>query len=256
LRLPPERISGGVVAYSSGNHAQAVAIAARFAGVPATIVMPDDAPPAKRQATEGYGAKVIVYDRLRENREEIGGRIAAETGAVLVPPYDHPAIIAGQGTSALEFLEDVPELDALVAPIGGGGLLAGCAICAAAMRPGIRIFGVEPENANDTYLSFKKGERVAIAPPSTIADGLRAPQPGAVTFPILQRHLESVVLVSDDEIREAVFFLLTRVKIVAEASGAASVAAVLFRKLPPGLRNVGVIVSGGNADFDVLLGRR
>src|SRR5713101_2157574 len=199
--IPKDQLSRGVVSYSSGNHAQAVAIAAASVGIPATLVMPSDAPKSKREATRGYGATIVTYDRLREDREAIGNRIAQETGATLVPPYDHPWTIAGQGTAALELLEDVPDLDALVVCIGGGGLMSGCAIAAKALRPGIRIFGVEPADGNDTYLSRKAGERVEIPLPQTIADGLRSSKPGAITFPIIQKHVEDIVLVSDREIR-------------------------------------------------------
>ncbi len=250
--IPSDRLPAGVVAYSSGNHAQAVAIAARHAGIPAILVMPADAPRSKLEATRGYGARVVTYDRLREDRVAIGVRIAQETGASLIPPYDHPWTIAGQGTAALELLEQAPALDALVAPVGGGGLLSGCAIAAKSLNPQIRIFGVEPADANDTYLSFRKGERVEIAPPATLADGLRATKPGEITFPILRALAENILLVSEEEIRAAVKFLLTRMKIVVEPSGAVPAAAVLYRKLPPGIRAAGVILSGGNIDFELL----
>jgi threonine dehydratase len=252
--IPREDLGRGVVAFSSGNHAQAVAIAARHVGARATLVMPDDAPRSKVEATRCYGAGIVVYDRLRENREAIGARIASETGATLVPPYDHPWTIAGQGTAALELLEQAPELDALIAPVGGGGLLSGCAIAAKSVNPKIRIFGAEPEDGNDTFLSFRAGERVEIPPPKTLADGLRATRPGAITFPILRELAEDIVLVSEEELRAALKFLLTRMKILVEPSGAVPAAAVLFRKLPAGIRSVGVILSGGNVDFEVLQG--
>ncbi len=252
--IPPEDLGRGVVAYSSGNHAQAVAIAARHVGIRATLVMPGDAPRSKVEATRRYGAEIVIYDRLRENREAIGARIAAETGATLVPPYDHPWTIAGQGTTALELLEEAPEPDALIAPVGGGGLLSGCAIAAKRINPRIRIFGAEPEDANDTFLSFRAGEPVEIPAPKTLADGLRATRPGAITFPILRELVEEIVLVSEDEIRAALKFLLTRMKILTEPSGAVPAAAVLFRKLPAGIRSIGVILSGGNVDFEVLRG--
>lgn len=252
LSIPAEDLPRGVVAFSSGNHAQAVAIAAAHVGATATIVMPADAPRGKLEATRNRGARVVTYDRRSESREAIAGQILKETGATLVPPFDHPLIIAGQGTAALELLEAIPQLDALVAPIGGGGLLAGCATIAKAIHPGIRIFGAEPERANDTYLSFKAGHPVEIPIPDTIADGLRAPRPGALTFPILQRHVEQVVLVSEDEIRDTVKFLLTRMKLLVEPSGAVAAAAVLHHKLPKDLHSVGVILSGGNMDFEEL----
>ncbi|HEY2845153.1 MAG TPA: threonine/serine dehydratase [Bryobacteraceae bacterium] len=252
--IPKSDLPRGVVAFSSGNHAQAVAIAARSVGIPATLVMPADAPRSKLAATRAQGATIVEYDRFRDDRAAIGARIAAETGATLVPPFDHPWIIAGQGTTALELLEDVPDLDALVAPIGGGGLMSGCSIAARHLRPGIRVIGVEPEKGNDAFLSLQAGKRIEIAPPDTIADGLRTPVPGALTFPILQSNVEQVVLVSDDQIKAAVKFLLARLKILVEPSGAVGAAAALFGKLPPNLGRVGIVLSGGNVDFDVLAG--
>jgi threonine dehydratase len=242
----------GVVTFSSGNHAQAVAIAAYSDGITATIVMPADAPRSKVQATREYGATIIHYDRLRDDRESIGRRIADESGATLVPPFDHPWTIAGQGTAALELLDQAPGLDALVVCIGGGGLLSGSAIAARALHPDIRIFGVEPEDANDTYLSLQGGKRVTIPPPKTIADGLRSPAPGVITFPIIQKHVEDIVLVTDQEIRDTVKFLLERMKMLVEPSGAAAAAALLHHKLPQDLGRVGVILSGGNVDLEFL----
>lgn len=250
--LPKADLSRGVVAYSSGNHAQAVAIAARAAGTTATLVMPTDAPRSKLEATRAQGARIIFYDRLREDRAAIAARIARESGATIVPPFDHPWIIAGQGTTALELLEDVPDLDALVVPVGGGGLIAGCSVAARALRPAIRIFGVEPEAASDTFQSLAAGRRIQIPAPDTIADGLRVPSPGELTFPVIQRYVERILLVSEEEIRAAVKYLLLRMKILVEPSGAASAAAVLFRKLPPGIARAGVILSGGNIDFELL----
>ncbi len=250
--IPKDQLRPGVVTYSSGNHAQGVAIAAAAAGTQATIVMPADAPKSKLEATRGYGAKVVTYDRLKENREAIGKKIADETGATVVPPYDHPWTIAGQGTVALELLEEVPDLDALVVCIGGGGLMSGCSIAAKALKPEIRIFGVEPEDGNDTYLSFRSGERVEIQSPQTIADGLRAQKPGAITFPIIQKNVEDILLVDDSEIRDTMNFLLTRMKIVVEPSGAVPSAAILRHKLPKTLRKIGAIVSGGNVDLEIL----
>jgi threonine dehydratase len=252
LSLPPEAVSKGVVAFSSGNHAQATAIAAKHVGVKATIVMPQDAPRCKVEPTRALGAEIITYDRLRDNREVIAQRILDQTGAFLVPPYDHPLIIAGQGTAALELLEDHPDLDALVICIGGGGLLAGSATIAKSINPAIRIFGAEPELANDTWQSFRKGERVEIPPSVTIADGLRSPSPGKLTFPIIQRLVEDILLVTEDEIRRAVRFCFTRMKTVVEPSGAVSVAPALFQKLPKEVKRVGIIVSGGNMDPESL----
>jgi threonine dehydratase len=242
-----------VIAYSSGNHAQATAIAARHVGAACMIVMPADAPRSKLEATRGYGAKVVTYDRFRENREQITSGIIEKTGATLIPPFDHPLIIAGQGTAALELLDQAPELDALITPVGGGGLLSGSAIAAKSVNPKIRIFGVEPERANDTCLSFQKGERVEITP-DTIADGLRSPTPGKITFAIIRELAEDILLVSEDEIRATLKFLLTRMKILVEPSGAVPAAAVLHRKLPAGIGRVGVILSGGNVDFEQLAG--
>jgi threonine dehydratase len=251
--IPEADRARGVVAFSSGNHAQAiVAIAAASVGAPATIVMPADAPRSKLEATRGYGARVVIYDRLREDREAIGRRIAGETGAALVPPYDHPWIVAGQGTAALELMEEVAGLDALVVCIGGGGLISGCATAAKGLDPSIRVFGVEPEDGNDTWLSLRAGERREIPPPTTIADGLRAQKPGAVTFPIVQRLVDDIFLVSEDQIKAAVKFLLTRMKILAEPSGAVPAAAALAGKLPPGVGRVGILISGGNVDYELL----
>ena len=251
-RLSQEQLNHGVVAYSSGNHAQAVAIAAQAWGASATLVMPTDAPKSKVEATRARGARIVTYDRLREDRTAIGKRIAEETGAALVPPFDHPWTIAGQGTAALELLEDVPDLDALVVPVGGGGLISGCSIAAKHLRPEIRVIGVEPADGNDTYLSLQQGKRVEIQPPETIADGLRSPSPGTLTFPIIQRNVEQVVLVTDQEILDAMKFLLMRLKILVEPSGAITAAAALSGKLPQGLKRVGLILSGGNVDLDVL----
>lgn len=250
--IPPDDLPRGVVTYSSGNHAQAVAIASAAAGTNATIVMPEDAPRSKIEATRGYGARIVLYNRAEESREAIGKKIAEETGAALAPPYDHPWTIAGQGTAALEFLEQTPEIDALAICIGGGGLIAGCSVAAKALRPGIRIFGVEPEAANDTWQSFRAGRRIEIPLPQTCADGLMSTSPGALTFPIVQRNVEDILLVSEQEIRETMKFLLARMKLLVEPSGAVSAAAVLFGKLPAGIGRVGVVLSGGNTDLAFL----
>lgn len=252
LSIPPADLPRGVVAFSSGNHAIAVAIAARHAGAPATIVMPSDAPRSKLETTRTYGPRIVLYDRFTESREEIAARLLEETGATLAPPYDHPMIVMGQGTAALELMEGAPDLDALIVPVGGGGLAAGSATIAKEMRPTIRIFGVEPEDANDTFLSLQAGDRRSIPMSRTIADGLRSPQPGEVTFPIVRESVEQILLVTDDEIREAVKFLLTRLKILVEPSGAVGAAALLFGKAPRNIQNVGVILTGGNIDFDQL----
>lgn len=246
LSLSVEERARGVVAFSSGNHAQAVAIAARDLGMTATIVMPTDSPRAKLEATRAYGANIVFYDRMKDDREAIARKIAADTGAVTAPPFDHEWIIAGQGTLVLELLEEIPNLDAIVVQIGGGGLLAGCSVAAKGLKPEIRVFGAEPAQANDTFLSFQKGERVEITPPDTIADGLRPTKPGALTFPIIQRNVEAVLLATEDEIRHAVSFVESRMKIIVEPSGAVPAAVVLAHKLPDGVKRCGIIVSGGN----------
>ncbi len=253
LTLSAEERQRGVVAFSSGNHAQGVALAARLVGTTAVICMPKDAPLLKVQATRGYGAEIVVYDRHTEDREALARRIASETGRAVVPPFDDDAIMAGQGTVALEFLQEVPSLDALVAPVGGGGLMAGCGTVARTLFPGMQIIGVEPDTANDTWLSIQKGERVTIPPPPTIADGVRLTTPGALTFPILQQTLSDVALVTDDEIRAALRYLVLRAHVVVEPTGAVAAAAVLTGKVPleRGAR-VGVILSGGNIDPPLL----
>jgi threonine dehydratase len=250
--LPEDALARGVVAYSSGNHAQATAMAARHVGAAATIVMPEDAPRSKMDATRALGAHVVTYNRFTESRERIARGIQEPSGATLVPPFDHPLIMAGQGTAALELLEETGRLDALIAPVGGGGLLSGCATIAKEIHPGIRVFGAEPEGANDAFLSLAAGQRVTLPHPETIADGLRSPSLGELTFPVIARLVERVILVSDAEIRATVKFLLLRLKILVEPSGAAAAAAALFRKLPQDLGAVGVVLSGGNVDFEDL----
>ncbi len=254
LSLAPAERARGVVAYSSGNHAQGVALAARIVGTSAIICMPTDAPKLKVEATRGYGAEVVFYDRQKDDRAAVARRIVGDTGRVLVPPYDDPAIMAGQGTAALELLEEIPSLDALVTPVGGGGLMAGCSTVARTLVPSIAVFGVEADTANDTYLSLQKGERVTIPPPPTIADGIRLQTPGELTFPILRENLAGIVLVSDDEIVAAVRLLALRARIVVEPTGAVGAAAVLTGKLSlrKGAR-VGVVLSGGNIDPGLLI---
>ncbi len=254
LSLPAAERARGVVAYSSGNHAQGVALAARMVGSSAIICMPTDAPALKVEATRGYGAEIVFYDRMKDDRAALAQRIASETGRVLVPPYDDYAVMAGQGTAALELWEDAPALDALVTPVGGGGLMAGCATVAKSLAPTIAVIGVEADTANDTYLSLRKGERVTIAPPPTIADGIRVTSPGALTFPILRERLTDVTLVTDAEIVAAVRFLALRARIVVEPTGAVGAAAVLAGRLPlPRGARVGVVLSGGNIDPDLLI---
>lgn len=243
----------GVMAISSGNHAQAVALAAREAGVRAVVAIPADAPKMKVAAARDYGADIRFFDRLTQDREGFGREIAEREGLIMVPPYDDYLIMAGQGTCGLELMEEVPDLDCVLTPCSGGGLFAGVTTAAQALNPKIRCFAVEPETANDTQQSVAAGERVRIPPPSTIADGLRVQIPGALTFPITQQNVDSVLTVSENEILETIRFLLLRLKILVEPSGAAAAAAVFFRKLPAEVRRVGVVLSGGNIDADVLV---
>jgi threonine ammonia-lyase medium form len=251
-RLSEAERANGVVTHSSGNHAQGVALAAKLLGISAVIAMPTDAPASKLAATRGYGAEVVLYDRQTQQRAEVSDQLARERGLTFVHPFDHPHIMAGQGTVALELLEDVPDLEVLVAPIGGGGLLSGCATAAKALNPTLRIFGVETETSNDWWQSFQKGERVKIPPPSTIADGMRTQQPGALTFPVIREKVEEILLVSDAQVIEAVKFLLLRMKILVEPTGAVAPAAVFQKMVRPFGARVGVIVSGGNIDPELL----
>jgi threo-3-hydroxy-L-aspartate ammonia-lyase len=245
-RLSPAQLARGVVAFSSGNHAQAVALSARELGSSAVIVMPRDSPVAKLDAVRGYGAEIVLYDRYTADREQLARDLAAERGLILVPPFDHPHVIAGQGTAALELLDETGELDALVVPVGGGGLIAGSAIAAKGTRPGIRIVGVEPEAGDDTKRSLAAGERVRIDVPRTIADGQAVTSPGELTFAINRDLVDEIVLVSDDEIRDALRFAVDRLKLVLEPSGATGLAALLSGRLDPVPARTGVILSGGN----------
>ena len=256
-RLTAEQLARGIAAYSSGNHAQAVALAARELGSTAAIVMPADTPASKLAAVTGYGAEIITYDRYTGNREQIGERLAAERGLALIPPYEHPHVMAGQGTAALELLEETGELDALVVPVGGGGLMAGSATAAKALHPGIRMIGVEPQAGDDTKRSLAAGERVAVPVARTIADGQAASIPGELTFAVNRRLVDDIALVGDDEIRAAMRFAFDRLKLVLEPSGASGLAALLAGKVPGRPARVGVILSGGNVDtarFAQLLG--
>ena len=251
-QIPLEQRAKGIVAVSSGNHGQAVAIASQALGIHATIVMPSDAPQAKVIATRDRGAEIIPYDRLTTDREVLAREVLDRTGGTFLHPFDDERTMAGQGTLALELLEDVADLDTLLVCVGGGGMIAGCATIAKAINPRLRVYGVEPALANDTYLSLRANERVAVENSLTIADGLRTPKPGVHTFPIVQKLVDDILLVTEDEIKAAVRFLLERCKIVAEPSGAVCVAAALAGKLPAGSGRVGVVVSGGNVDLDVL----
>ncbi|MGK9461736.1 threo-3-hydroxy-L-aspartate ammonia-lyase [Streptomyces sp. G6] len=257
-RLSAGQLAKGVAAYSSGNHAQAVALAARELGTTAVILMPEDAPRSKREATAGYGAEIVTYDRYTQDRTALGEALAEERGLALVPPYDHPHVIAGQGTAALELLEETGALDALVVPVGGGGLVAGSATAAKALHPGIRVVGVEPEAGDDTKRSLDSGERVTVPVPRTIADGQALPTPGEITFSVNRRLVDAIALVSDDEIVAAMRFAFERLKIVLEPSGATALAALMAGRLEPRPRRIGVIASGGNVDagrFAELVGR-
>jgi len=259
-RLSDEQKAHGVITHSSGNHAQAVALVCRELGIRAAVVMPCDAPLAKRAAVEGYGAEVIPYDPATGDRRAIAEALAAERGAVLVPPYDHPHIIAGQGTAALELMEEVGPLDMLLVPCGGGGLLSGSAIAAKGLAPSCCVVGVEPQLADDATRSFRTGVLHSVHNPPTIADGTRTPSLGEITFPLVRRYVDDMLTVSEEAIKEAVRFLFARLKIVVEPSGALGIAALLCGaargdvqgaegclSIEP-VRRVGVIVSGGNID--------
>jgi threonine dehydratase len=246
-QFSPEQRARGVVAFSSGNHAQAIALAAQLLGIPATIVMPQDAPPIKIEATRGYGAEIVFYDRYREDREAIGRALAAERGLTLIPPFDHPHVMAGQGTAAAELIEDVGALDALVVCVGGGGLISGCAVAAKHLAPGCRVIGVEPEAGNDVQLSLAAGRIVHIDVPATIADGAQTQHAGQLTFPVIQALVAEIVTVPDAALVRAMRFFAERMKLVVEPTGALAAAAV-FERLSLAGRRVGVIVSGGNLD--------
>jgi threonine dehydratase len=256
-RFSPAQRQAGVIAFSSGNHAQAVALSARLLGMPSVIVMPHDAPAAKLAATRGYqhgvnGAEVVLYDRYTQDREAIGQRIARERGMTLIPPYDHADVMAGQGTAALELIEDVGALDALLVCVGGGGLISGCAVAAHARSPGVRVIGVEPEAGNDVQQSLARGEIVHIDTPKTIADGAQTQHCGQLTFPVIRRHVERVLTVSDAQLVRTLGFFAERMKMVVEPTGCLAAAALLEGAAGlPDLRGrrVGVILSGGNVDL-------
>ena len=243
-----EQRAKGVLAYSSGNHAQAVALSARLLGMPAAIVMPLDAPPLKIAATRGYGAEVILYDRYKEDREALGQRLAVERGMTLIPPYDHPHVMAGQGTAAKELIEDVGPLDVLVAPVGGGGLISGSAVATKHLVPGCAMFGVEPEAGNDVQQSLRRGEIVHIEVPKTIADGAQTQHAGQLTFPVIRALVDDVVTVSDSQLSKTMLFFAERMKLVVEPTGCLAAAAVLEGMLSVRGKRVGVILSGGNID--------
>jgi threonine dehydratase len=239
----------GVLTYSSGNHAQAIALSASLAGIRATIIMPQDAPALKVGATKGYGGEVVLYDRYKENREEIGRRLAQERGMTLIPPYDHPDVICGQGTAARELFKEVGQLDVLLVPLGGGGLLAGSALAAAALSPSCKVIGVEPEAGNDGQQSLRRGEIVHIAVPDTIADGAMVTHVGEHNFALIRRCVDDIVTVSDAQLVLTMKFFAERMKMMVEPTGCLAAAAALQGVLPVEGKKVGILVSGGNVDL-------
>ena len=247
-KFSDEQRKRGVLAFSSGNHAQAIALSARLAGIKAVIVMPADAPPLKLAATRGYGAEVITYDRMTEDREAIAKKLAEERGMTMIPPYNHADVIAGQGTAAKELIEDAGQLDYLFVCLGGGGLTSGCALAAQELSPGCKVIGVEPEAGNDVQQSFRKGEIVKIPVPQTIADGAQTQAPGDLTFAIIRALVSDVVTVSDAQLIEAMKFFVARMKIVVEPTGCLAAAAAFNQKADIKGKRVGVIISGGNVD--------
>jgi threonine dehydratase len=249
-RFDAQQRKGGVVAFSSGNHAQAIALSARLLGIPATIVMPQDAPAAKVAATKGYGGNVVLYDRYTEDREAIGRKLAEENGMTLIPPYDHPDVIAGQGTAAKELFDEVGPLDALFVCLGGGGLLSGSALSARALSPGCKIYGVEPEAGNDGQQSFRSGAIVHIDTPKTIADGAQTQHLGNYTFDIIRRDVDDVLTVSDAQLVDEMRFFASRMKIVVEPTGCLGFAAARAMREQLKGKRVGVIISGGNVDME------
>jgi threonine dehydratase len=249
-QFTPQQRRRGVIAYSSGNHAQAIALAARLLGMPAAIVMPADAPPLKIAATRGYGAEVILYDRYTQDREALGRQLAAERGMTLIPPYDHPQVMAGQGTAALELIEDAGPLDLLLVCVGGGGLISGCATAARHLLPACRVIGVEPEAGNDVQRSLREGRIVHIDVPKTIADGAQTQHAGQLTFPVIQALVDDILTVSDAQLVRTMRFFMERMKLVVEPTGCLAAAAALEAVLPVRGQRVGVIVSGGNIDAE------
>jgi threonine dehydratase len=248
-RFTDAQRAAGVLTFSSGNHAQAIALSARLAGIRATIIMPNDAPALKVQATREYGGEVIFYDRYTENREEIAHRLAGERGMTLVPPYDHPDVICGQGTAAKELFEDVGPLDVLLVPLGGGGLLAGCALAASGLAPDCKVIGVEPEAGNDGQQSLAKGEIVHIGVPKTIADGAMVTHVGEHNFEVIKRRVDAIVTVSDAQLVETMKFFAERMKMVVEPTGCLGAAAALSGVVPVAGKRVGIVISGGNVDL-------
>ena len=250
-QLSPAEKRRGVVAFSSGNHAQAVALAGKLLGIPRVIVMPADAPRVKVEATKGYGAEVVLYEK-HQDREEVARNISSERGLSLIPPYDHPHIVAGQGTAAKELIEDAGALDLLLVPCGGGGLLSGCAIAAKHLNPGCRVIGVEPAAGDDATRSFRTKTLQSVKNPDTIADGARTPSLGKVTFPLVMRYVDDMLTVTDAELLKSMFFLWERMKIVVEPTGALAACALLEKKLDAKGKRVGVVLSGGNVDVKAI----
>ena len=248
-QLSPEQKRKGVVAFSSGNHAQAVALSGKLLGVPATIVMPTDAPKVKLEATRGYGAEVVMYNASNEDRQKIAEKLATERGLTLIPPFDHPHILAGQGTAAKELIEETGPLDILMVPCGGGGLLSGCSIAAKHLSPKCRVIGVEPALGDDGLRAFRSGKLETIGLPDTIADGARTTSLGKITFALIQKHVDDFLTVTDEELLKWMFFLWERMKIVVEPTGALAASALLQGKIDAKGKKVGVVISGGNVDL-------
>lgn len=248
-QFTPEQRAAGVVTFSSGNHAQAIALSAKLLGIPATIIMPHDAPAAKVAATKGYGGNVVIYDRYTEDREKIGRDLAEKQGLTLIPPYDHPHVIAGQGTATKELIEEVGQLDVLFVCLGGGGLLSGSALAARHLSPDCIIYGVEPVAGNDGQQSFRSGKIVHIDTPKTIADGAQTQHLGNITFPIIQQNVNDILTVSDDELVVSMKFIAERMKIVVEPTGCLGFAAARARKAELRGKKIGIIISGGNVDI-------
>jgi threonine dehydratase len=248
-RLSPEERRRGVVAYSSGNHAQAVALAGQLLDIPRVIVMPNDAPTVKRLATEGYGGEVVLYDRHHEDREAIGRELAATRGLTVIPPYNHPHIAAGAGTAALELLQEIPAIDLLLVPCGGGGLLSGSALAAHGYAPRCQVVGVEPAAGDDATRSFRTKALQTVDNPQTVADGARTPSLGSITFPLILEHVADMVTVDDATLLQSMFYLWERLKLLVEPTGALAAAAVLNGLIPLAGRRVGIVLTGGNLDL-------
>ena len=248
-KFTPQQRKAGVVAFSSGNHAQGIALSAKLLGIPATILMPQDAPASKIDATRGYGAEVVIFDRFKDDREKLCGALAEQRGMTLIPPFDHADVLAGQGTAAKELFEEVGPLDAFFVPLGGGGLLSGCALATRALSPACKLYGVEPEAGNDGQQSFRKGSIVHIETPKTIADGAQTQHVGTITFPIIRRDVDDVLTASDAELVECMRFMASRMKLLVEPTGCLGLAAARSMKADLRGKRVGVLLSGGNVDL-------